>query len=109
MYLHLQDLMETLQNSIDGKISKVIPADRLEDKLKYIQLNMGMDKKLPVDIERESVYHLYKIVSIKVTLINEKILIELNIPVVERENYTSFICKAIPTPTIFFIFKCHNY
>lgn len=95
-----KDLMDTLQNSLDGKISNLVPVKTIREDLKKISLLLTKRQKLPIDINQENTYHLYKVMTVRSTLINKKMLIEIGIPIVEDEKFKLF--KAIPIPTSIF-------
>lgn len=94
-----KELMTVLQNSIDGKISAIIPFKSLNDSLQIIAHELDNTQKLPIDIKEESLYHIYKITSVRSTLINKKIMIEMSIPILEKDEFKLF--KAIPIPIPF--------
>lgn len=94
-----KELMTLLQNSIDGKISGIIPFKSLKNCLQIISNKLDHTQKLPIDIKNESIYHIYKIISVRSTLINKRIMIEISIPILEKNQFHLF--KAIPIPTLF--------
>lgn len=89
-------LMQLLEDAIHGKITSAIPIRALKRNLQSIENNLGENQKLPIDLQNESTYHIFKTVTIRATQMNEKILVELNIPILERETYK--LIKTIPIP-----------
>lgn len=91
-----ENLMQLLENAIHGRITSTIPIEQLRQNLKTIEQNLSEDQKLPIDLNSESTYHIYKTVAIKATMLNKRILVEVNVPILERDEYK--LIKTIPIP-----------
>lgn len=72
--------MNTLQNSLNGKI-----------------INLISQKQLKSDIVRQHPYNIFAVTTSKTTLADKKIIIVLEIPIVDRDELTLY--KTIPIPT----------
>lgn len=92
------ELINLLEQSIQGKITNTIPIHEIKQILGKIKHYLPENQKLPIDIEEENTYHIYKISTIRATKINNKILIELGIPILDRDSYR--LIKTIPIPII---------
>lgn len=51
---------------------------------------------LPIDLQNEDVFHIYRFTTVRAALVDTTMLIELTIPVVERTQYTLY--RTIPVP-----------
>lgn len=97
-HLHVsENLRKTLQNSLNGKIFDLVPAQELKDNVSIIAKTLDLTQMLPFNVEKENIYNLFKSTSIKSTLFNKKIFIELKIPILERDEFLLY--EAIPIPT----------
>lgn len=91
-----QELRDILQDSLDGKVTNSIPAYKLKQGIKRIVPHLRSDQRIPINLEIESIYHIYKMAKLRSTLIGHKILIEIGIPLVKKENYE--LIKPVPIP-----------
>lgn len=85
------------------------------------QIQIDKNQALPTQLKNNGLYDIKKFVTTRATLFNEKIFMEISIPVVDRREYTLY--KAIPTPAkindhnfiqtpnskYFLLNKQHNY
>lgn len=53
-------------------------------------------QKLPIDVNHENIFHIFNFAQMKSTLFAQKILVEITIPISEKEQF--FVFKAIPIP-----------
>lgn len=65
----------------------LIPAQELKDNVSIIAKTLDLTQTLPLNIEKESIYNLFKSTSIRSTLFNKKIFIELKLPILERDEF----------------------
>lgn len=91
-----EELMKLLENSLQGKITNTIPLSELKSNLKQIKYSLKENQKLAIDLENESIYHVFKTATLRANMINKRILIEINIPILETDAYK--LIKAIPIP-----------
>lgn len=91
-------IMRCLEDTVSGKITQLIPQDRLIEDLRQVSKFLKEDQKLPIDLIMENPLHVFKYSKIVSTLYGNRIMIEINIPIVERGIYT--IYEIIPIPTM---------
>lgn len=90
-------LTNILQNSVNGKIINLIPKNQLEKDLRMITENLHSNQKLPINLKTQHVFNIFAVTSSKATLYKRRIMLLLNIPIVESDDM--FLYKAIPIPT----------
>lgn len=91
-----QQILNSLENAVSGKITQLIPKDRLIKDLEYVESRLKENQKLPIDFYHENPLHIFKYSQIRASLYGNRLLLELIIPVIERQKYT--IYKIIPIP-----------
>lgn len=91
-----QSITKLLTNVLHGKITDIIPAKQLEHTLREISVKLQPNTELPVNLNTESIYHIFKTSSIHSTLLNGRVLVEVKIPIILREPFR--VIKAIPIP-----------
>lgn len=97
-HIHISDIiMQLLTNSISNKITELIPAKLFQENLREITFNLAKGKKLPIDIDRENIYEIFDIITIKTTVVENNLLMILSIRIVNEIPYTLF--KTVPIPT----------
>lgn len=79
-----------------GKVPSLIPTSRLEIDLKQIASVLKSNQKLPINILQENSLHIFKFAEVKTTLFAEKLLMEITIPIAERDDFRLY--KATPIP-----------
>lgn len=90
-------IIELLTNASLDKITTLIPTSKFIEDLRMIGYALNADKKLPIDINTENIYELFRIMTVKTTIINNRLLIVITIPIVNVMTYDIF--RAIPIPT----------
>lgn len=90
-------IMRCLEDTVSGKITQLIPQDKLINDLVQVSKFLKEDQKLPIDFIIENPLHIFKYSQIVSTLYGDRIMMEVNIPIVERGIYT--IYEIIPIPT----------
>lgn len=90
-------LINTLESPITGKITQFVSASTLSKDLKIIEHELKENQKLPINIEHENPLHIFKFTTITSSLYLNLLMIEITIPVIEREHYSAY--KIIPVPT----------
>lgn len=91
-------ILNCLEEIVTGKITQLIPEDRLTKDLTEISKYLKEEQKLPIDFFIENPLHIFKYSKIMSTLYGNRILMEVNIPIVERGIYTVY--EIIPIPTL---------
>lgn len=89
-------IRRTITAAKEGRFTELIPRTQLTEELKHISTALKNSQKLPIDPFTDDVFRIYSLSRIQSTMYNRKILIELQIPITEREEFTLF--KAIPVP-----------
>lgn len=92
-----KQLIESLQHSGSGKITQLVPIQRLKNDLAFIEGNLKEDQKLPINIDRENPLHIFKFTTVTAALYNNELIVHITIPIIEIEHYTLY--KIIPIPT----------
>lgn len=87
-----------LEDTVSGKITQLIPKDRLTNDLVQVSKFLKEDQKLPIDFMLENPLHIFKYAKIVSTLYGSKIMMEVSIPIVERGVYTVY--EIIPIPAM---------
>lgn len=90
-------IIKSLESAIIGKISQLIPVNKLTSDLFLLQSNLKDNQKLPINYGRENPLHIFKYSKISASLYGKRLLIEVCIPIAEREVYTIYKINPIPT------------
>lgn len=80
-------IRRTLENAREGKISELIPKEMIKTELTKIQPLLKPIQRLPLDPNSEDAWHIYKYSTISSILFKDKIMIEIKMPIAEREDY----------------------
>lgn len=89
-------IRRTLGEARRGKVTEIIPREKLMAELKRISDSLKSTQSLPIDVHSQNAMQIFKYSTISSTLFQDKLLIEINIPVTESENFNLF--KATPIP-----------
>lgn len=92
-----ETLMNLLQNSLNGKIITLISQQQLKNNLQTIAENLSNNQRLPINLKNQHPFNIFSITTSRATLYKKKILITLDIPIVDREELSLY--KTIPIPT----------
>lgn len=92
-----QQILHCLEEVVSGKISQLIPKDRLTQDLIHVGTFLKENQRLPIDFNIENPLHIFKYSQVSASLFGKRLLLEVTIPIVERETYTVY--KIIPIPT----------
>lgn len=92
-----QQILRCLEDVASGKITQLIPREKLISDLIEIETHLCENQKLPIDYKIENPLHIFKYSKISASLYGDRLLLEVTIPIVERESYTAY--KIIPIPT----------
>lgn len=98
--IHHNEMAETiinlLSNTIHGRMTNLIPTTRLTSKLTDIAKELGKNQELPINLDRENVFQLFSISKIGAVLHENKIIVEINFPILTRESYKLYHAVSIP-------------
>lgn len=92
-----ETLMNLLQNSLNGKIITLIPQQQLKSNLQTIAENLSNNQRLPINLKSQHSFNIFSVTTSRATLYKRKILITLDIPIVDRDELSLY--KTIPIPT----------
>lgn len=92
-----QQIIRCLENAMNGQITQLVPLEKLTEDLGIVAKNLDENQRLPIELGTENPLHIFKFSSISASLYGDRMFIEINIPIVERELYS--IYKIIPVPT----------
>lgn len=92
-----QQILHCLEDIVSGKITQLIPKEKLAEDLLQIETLLRENQKLPIDFNVENPLHIFKYSQIATSLYGNRLFLEVTIPIVEREIYTAY--KVIPIPT----------
>lgn len=90
------NIMDLLQNSLNGKVLKMISQNTLRKCLEDISKTLHQNEALPVNLKTQSPLNIFLVSEVEGVLENKRILINLRIPIVTREEYKLY--KTIPIP-----------
>lgn len=90
-------IMQLLTNNVSTRITELIPVDILQDNLRDISFNLEIGKKLPIDVEKDNIYEIFDMITIKSTVVNDKLLMILSLPIINEISYDLF--RTVPIPT----------
>lgn len=93
-----ESIINLLSNTVHGKMTNLIPISRLAEKLSGIAKNLGKDQELPINTDLENVYQIFSISKINTILHDNKIMLEINFPILARDSYTLYHAISIPAP-----------
>lgn len=93
----LQQILHSLEDVVAGKITQLIPKEKLSEDLRHIETLLKENQKLPIDFNVENPLHIFKYSKIATSLYGNRLLLEVTLPIVERDTYTAY--KVIPIPT----------
>lgn len=93
-----QQILRCLEEVISGKIIQLIPEDRLTQDLYEVEKLLKENQKLPIDFKLENPLHIFKYSKTLSSLYGNRLLMEISIPIVERETYSAF--EIIPIPIV---------
>lgn len=81
-------VIQLLTEVFHGKIPPaVITPDQLKQQLQTITKHSGNDLMVPGDDQRGQISHLYTMLSAKVSVIDESLIVKITVPLISREYY----------------------
>lgn len=91
------EIRNILAHTLKGEITDIIPITQLRRDLQYVEQQTERDEELTIDLEKESIYHIFRAASIHSALRGNLIMMELRIPILDSEAFKLY--RAIPIPT----------
>lgn len=89
-------IKRALQDTSIGGIPELIPAALLEQDIQQIQGSLPSDTALPIHIENEPAGNIFMYTTMRASKTEDKLLIEITIPIVSRMEYR--LLKTTPIP-----------
>lgn len=89
-------IIEHLKNSLNGELTQLIPEKKLTKDLIYIKSQLSDSQILPVDLDTDSSIYIYKASSISCAIYEKRLLLKIQFPVPEKENF--IVYNIIPLP-----------
>lgn len=89
-------ILRHLHAAIYGKYSHLIPIGQLNSDLIEIEGMLADQQRLPINIHTENPLNIFKFSTTRASVYGSKLLIEITIPKMDREQYTLF--RVIPIP-----------
>lgn len=93
-----QQILRCLEDVIAGKITQLIPKENLVEDLTQIGTLLKENQRLPIDFSKENPLHIFKYSQIATSLYGTRLLLEITIPIIERDIYTVY--RIIPIPIL---------
>jgi hypothetical protein len=91
------DLFEIILESNKGKISHfILTPEQLENNLKFINNHFKKSETIP---DYDVIYELYEIIKIKYAITNDKIIFEIEIPILFKNKYNLYNFYKLPKIT----------
>lgn len=90
-------IIQLLTDSSLYKFTELLPVGKLQENLREIEYALDADKQLPINIDSENIYEIFKVAKIKTTIINNRLLIVFTIPIINTIKYDVF--RTLPIPT----------
>lgn len=90
------DILNILQDSLNGKIINMIPQATLTNNLRKISSNLEINQKLPINLDSQSPYNIFSVTNVQGVLSNDRILITLYIPIIDVDDLRLY--KTVPMP-----------
>lgn len=91
-----QSITKLLSNVLHGKVTDIIPPKQLEKSIKQIPHHLPANMELPINWETESIYHIFRVSSIHSTLTNDRIIVEMKIPIISNQPFKVIRALSIP-------------
>lgn len=89
-------ILDHLHSALYGKFSQLIPNNELKNDLLEIEKLLSDQQQLLINIHAENPLNIFKFATTKTIIYESRLLIEITIPKIDREQYTLY--KIIPIP-----------
>lgn len=93
-----KQILHCLEEVVSGKITQLVPKEHLFNDLVEVQSLLKENQKLPINFHIENPLHIFKYSQVSASLFENRLLLEVTIPIIEREVYTVY--KIVPIPTV---------
>lgn len=90
------DFIRLLSSAIHGQTTTIIPKQVLINSLKEIESLLPKTEILPLNIVKENVLSIFQVCTLKSTLYDDRVLIEMAIPLISPTLYTLFESTCTP-------------
>lgn len=90
------DILNILEDSLNGKIVNLIPQGTLTENLRKIASNLKVNQKLPINLDYQSPYNIFSVTNLQGVLTENRIIITLYIPIIDVDDLRLY--KTIPIP-----------
>lgn len=91
-------IVRILSHDSHDRMTNLIPGERLRKHLTEINREMPKNKELPIDIERENVFQLLSTSTLKPTMLEDRIFLEISFPVLLQTQYIMYGSIPVPAP-----------
>lgn len=85
-----------LEGALNGKLTQLIPEQKLRNGLIFIKTQLKQSQTLPLDLDNDSSLYIFKSSTIKGAIFNKLLLLELQFPVPEKDIFIAY--EIIPLP-----------
>lgn len=89
-------IRRTMGDTISQRLPEIVPGKDLKKQLKQLTPMLKITQQFPIDIENQDVTELTKYVKFSGATIDRKIIIEIQIPILEREQLNLMKTTTIP-------------
>lgn len=101
LFYHLdmaEAVVRILSHAAHDRVTNLIPAERLRKHLTDINREMPKNKELPIDLDRENIFQLLSTSTIKSTMMDDRIFLEISFPVLLQTQYIMYGSIPVPAP-----------
>lgn len=91
-------ILKSLENAMSNTINHLIPVKVLAQDLLSIQQTLPINQMFPINFDLENPLTIFKYSKTAATIYNHRLLLELTLPVIERQEY--IVYEIIPVPII---------
>lgn len=92
----MDKIINLLSHTLKGEVTSFISLDQLHSNLKIIKESLRTEEELPINISKDNLYNLFKTSSIHSILRDNRLLVELTIPILSTTIFK--LLKTIPIP-----------
>lgn len=91
-------IIRILSHDSHDRLTSLIPAERLKKHLTDIDQEMPKDRELPINVDRENVFQLLSTSTIKSTISDNRIFLEISFPILLQTQYIMYASIPVPVP-----------
>lgn len=89
-------ILKLLQGATMGQITHLVPLETLSEDLINLEKTLPDKLKLPINVYKENPLNIFKFSTTRAAIYQNRMLIEINIPRIDRESYSAY--EIIPIP-----------